>query len=96
MPWLLQAAPQADGSWWAMAALQHTVMHPYSQYAAMAVLQQPGRALQLEWEEPFSATYNTYKMLPTLSIRQYKTQGRVCSDIKFKQSATLQELLRQD
>ena len=22
MPWLLQAAPQADGSWWAMGALQ--------------------------------------------------------------------------
>ena len=59
MPWLLQAAPQADGSWWAMGALQ-----PAGR-----------RALQLDWEEPFSATYNTYKMPTTLSIRQYKTQN---------------------
>ena len=59
MPWLLQASPQADGSWWAMGALQ-----PAGR-----------RALQLEWEEPLSATYNTYKMPTTLSLRQYETQN---------------------
>ena len=81
MPWLLQAAPQADGSWWAMGALQ-----PAGR-----------RALQLEWEEPFSATYNTYKMPPTLSIRLYETQNITKeSALMYHICATLQELLRQD
>ena len=90
MPWLLQAAPQADGSWWAMGALQ-----PAGR-----------RALQLEWEEPFSATYNTYKMPPTLSLRQYETQNITkesalmhhifCLHLKCKQCDPLQVLLRQD
>ena len=44
---------------------------PWVHYSLLA----DGRALQLEWEEPFSATYNTYKMPTTLSIRQYETQN---------------------
>ena len=64
------------------------------------------RALQLEWEEPFSATYNTYKMPPTLSLRQYETQNITkesalmhhifCLHLKCKQCDPLQVLLRQD